>query len=370
MNDKITFQQLAELLSSSTGGSTSTTELFIKELFAIVGKALINGEKVQIKGIGTFMPSMDNSTIEFAPDADLAVSINLPFSCFEAIELDDEMHQALISDETQPKQESEIDETIEVAEPAVIETDEEPIEDGVEWAESTTEKDTEPTHEEASKIQLEEDIADIQTSNVAEIDVDYNTVEQPEVVVEPVEETLETETTHNQQIPDPILDTTETVTEDKHKKSKFAFGIIIGILIGAVIGAMAMFVIGNKLLPSQTNMPNSESEEIIDESVCIAVDTLATDTLKIEPVYENIAVDTVKQTRFLTTMARQYYNQMLYWVYIYEENKEKLGNPNVIKPGTTVVIPDIRKYLKSDTDSVNIEHAKLKAVEIYAPYQK
>jgi penicillin-binding protein 2 len=54
----------------------------------------------------------------------------------------------------------------------------------------------------------------------------------------------------------------------------------------------------------------------------------------------------------------------------YEENKDKLGNPNVIKPGTTVVIPDIRKYLKSDTDSINIEHAKLKAVEIYAPYQK
>ena len=108
----------------------------------------------------------------------------------------------------------------------------------------------------------------------------------------------------------------------------------------------------------------------MDETVSVAIDSLASDTIEVLPVYENIAVDTVKRTRFLTTMARQYYNQMLYWVYIYEENKDKLGNPNVIKPGTTVVIPDIRKYLKNDTDSVNIEQAKLKAVEIYAPYQK
>ena len=368
MNEKITFQQLAELLSSLTGGSVATTKIFIKELFALVSKALINGEKVHIKGIGTFMSSIDNSTVEFAPDADLAESINLPFSCFEAIELEEQMYQELIAEETQPKQESDIEKPIEVADSKAIETEELVVE-YIENTVYSTETEVEPTQD-ASEIQPKEDDAVTQISNEPEIEDENNTDEQSEVVVEPVEETPKTETTENQQNLDSISDVTGTNTEGKPKKPKFAFGIIIGILIGMAIGALAMFVIGNKLFHLQTNIPDNKTEEIVDVPVSVAVDTLVTDSIEIEPVYENIAVDTVKTTRFLTTMARHYYNEMNYWVYIYEENKDKLGNPNKIKPGTSVQIPDIRKYLKSDIDSLNIEQAKLKALEIYAPYQK
>ena len=366
MSNKITFQQLAELLSTSTGGSTSTTELFIKELFALVGKALIKGEKVQIKGIGTFMPSMDNSTIEFAPDNELAESINLPFSCFEAIELDDEMHQTLIDDDSQSEPECEIEETIEIVEPAVVKSNNHLVED-VKSVETTTEIDAGLTQED-SETSSEEENDDSQKSNMTEVDSGNDTKVQLETIAEIAEEATKAETAENQQITDSISEINET--EDKSQKPKFALGLIIGFVIGLILGALAMFVIGNKWLSAQSDKPVAESEGLVDETVSVAIDSLASDTIEVQPVYQNIAVDTVKQTRFLTTMARQYYNQMLYWVYIYEENKDKLGNPNVIKPGTTVVIPDIRKYLKNDTDSVNIEHAKLKAVEIYAPYQK
>ena len=69
-------------------------------------------------------------------------------------------------------------------------------------------------------------------------------------------------------------------------------------------------------------------------------------------------------------MARQYYGEMSFWVYIYEENKDKLNNPNQIKPGTIVNIPDAKKYGIDKNDSLCVERAKLKAIEIYAPYQK
>ena len=187
MNEKITFQQLAELLSSLTGGSVATTEIFIKELFALVSKALINGEKVHIKGIGSFMPSIDNSTVEFAPDADLAESINLPFSCFEAIELEDEMYQELIADESKPKQEPKIGEPVEVAVSEVIETEESIVED-IGDVEYSTETKAGPTQEEVAEKQPEEDV-DSQTSSIVSDASESNTPEQSEDIAETDEET-------------------------------------------------------------------------------------------------------------------------------------------------------------------------------------
>ncbi|MCM1036018.1 MAG: hypothetical protein NC406_01665, partial [Bacteroides sp.] len=55
---------------------------------------------------------------------------------------------------------------------------------------------------------------------------------------------------------------------------------------------------------------------------------------KPEPKY-----DTITSTQFLTTLARKHYGVKNYWIFIYEANPS-LGNPNSIRPGTRVVIPD------------------------------
>ena len=92
MNAIINLQQLSEQISALTGASNSTAELFIKELFATISEALSKGESVSIKGLGTFQVSeYPEKTVLFAPDNDLAESINLPFSCFEAVELQDDI---------------------------------------------------------------------------------------------------------------------------------------------------------------------------------------------------------------------------------------------------------------------------------------
>lgn len=57
-----------------------------------------------------------------------------------------------------------------------------------------------------------------------------------------------------------------------------------------------------------------------------------------------VVTDVITQTEVLTTLAEKYYGSQWFWVYIYEENKSIISNPNNVKPGTRVVIPPAEKY--------------------------
>ena len=54
MNSKITFPELVELVAGKASTSKRVSELFLKELVAIVSQTLTEGESVKIKGLGTF----------------------------------------------------------------------------------------------------------------------------------------------------------------------------------------------------------------------------------------------------------------------------------------------------------------------------
>lgn len=80
--------------------------------------------------------------------------------------------------------------------------------------------------------------------------------------------------------------------------------------------------------------------------------------------------DTISTTRYLTTMAKSHYGNYNLWPYIYEENKAILGHPDRIRPGTPVVIPDLKKYGVDASNPADIEKAKTMGMEIYARYGK
>ena len=67
-------------------------------------------------------------------------------------------------------------------------------------------------------------------------------------------------------------------------------------------------------------------------------------------------------------MARKHYGDKSFWVYIYEENKAIITNPNRIRPGQTVVIPPASKYGIDAHNSESIRRAKDKAAEILKKY--
>lgn len=107
MNSKVTFVELVELMAKASSTTKRVCELFLKELFATVSQALIDGESVKVKGVGTFKvthvkprKSVDVNTgepnqnqgyskITFTPDKLLAETVNQPFAQFETVILDD-----------------------------------------------------------------------------------------------------------------------------------------------------------------------------------------------------------------------------------------------------------------------------------------
>lgn len=50
MNAKITFPDLVDLVAESTRSNRRVSELFLKELFATISQALIDGDNVTVKG--------------------------------------------------------------------------------------------------------------------------------------------------------------------------------------------------------------------------------------------------------------------------------------------------------------------------------
>lgn len=79
--------------------------------------------------------------------------------------------------------------------------------------------------------------------------------------------------------------------------------------------------------------------------------------------------DTITRKRFLTTMAKEHYGNYNLWPFIYDENRDHLGHPDRIKPGTKVVIPPASKYNIDANDPKCVARAKKRGTEIYAKYK-
>lgn len=113
----------------------------------------------------------------------------------------------------------------------------------------------------------------------------------------------------------------------------------------------------NDTAETKESPEESEKEEIQEEKIA---DTPASDIL---------ANDAISTTRYLTTMAKEYYGDFNLWPYIYLENEKHLGHPDRIKPGTKIVVPYLSKYKVNPKNPDDIKKAKELGVEIYARFQ-
>lgn len=67
-------------------------------------------------------------------------------------------------------------------------------------------------------------------------------------------------------------------------------------------------------------------------------------------------------------MARKHYGSKVFWVYIYEENKSKIKNPNRVNVGTVVTIPPASKYGIDAKDPTSVAAANKKAGQILSKF--
>lgn len=107
MNERLTIQNLVDLLVSRHGVPQKDADVFVREFFLLIEQALENDQYVKIKGLGTFKLIGVNSResvnintgerikieghtkISFTPDPSLRDIINRPFSHFETVVLNE-----------------------------------------------------------------------------------------------------------------------------------------------------------------------------------------------------------------------------------------------------------------------------------------
>lgn len=186
----------------------------------------------------------------------------------------------------------------------------------------------------------------------------------------------------------------------------FGWGFLIGILVGLALGACGVYLAIDYIfptMPAQTVVTESETDDadsleaIMAEAAALTAaepkaDTTATAAPAAEqtaqavqapvatpapaseqeskPEPKAVVKDTVRPGYLLNDMAKKHYGNKCFWVYIYEENKAKIANPNRVGPGLVLVIPPAEKYGINASSQSSIKAANEKAGKILTKYPR
>lgn len=104
------------------------------------------------------------------------------------------------------------------------------------------------------------------------------------------------------------------------------------------------------------------------------VPELTTDSVSAFPVQDSTGITTppgpitvtVTSGMTLRHLSGKYYNNKIFWPYIYEENRDKIKNVHTLALGTVLVIPAPEKYGIDPNDPASLAKARKKAAEILA----
>ena len=388
MNEKISFPDLVGLLSSKMNITKKEAETFLKEFFTVSTEVITSGEELRINGLGLFKPiwveargSINIQTgepveipghykLSFIPDKVLREAVNAPFSSFSVEVLND--HVPIEDMTAVPSQ--DIDENNDICNTENVE-----LQDSKEIREK--EEEDEPI-EPANEYIQEDKSVDEESS---ESTVSSQEIEKfQEEIIQPESETK-------------VEEKEEDCYEDYLRKSASrksfwwgvlsAFGIIIICLAGGIffMGNDSPYVVkigeytlslGKQSIDSRpmNNNPESvvlpenkdtlsemEKDSVLKDSV-ISASPLAAPEVK--PV-----IETIRSGVFLTTLARKYFGHKAFWVYIYEENKDVIKNPNQVPIGTRLTIPSASKYDIDANNRTSVEKAKALAAKIQSRYE-
>lgn len=349
--------QLIDALIATDIADSATIRNFIREFTAIIEGTLARGESVSVKGIGTFhaVEVADELYIEFAPDATLAETVNAPFSIFEPVELPDNLTDA----------------DMETAEMACNET--EPASQPCPPPIPPRREPTTPEQAATSPV------SEPAPNPIIEAPVQPEHAEPEHKTAAPGSDNNEPEQAPKNALPTKEIEKIiehERVVEVLDHSSHHTMHIVIASLLSLVAGLAIGYFANNRLNLSHIKNVNIEAEGVnviskteakegksatADSVASVAAghsDSIPADTVSpgqgptaVEPEAKTvetpraaIVTDTVKANRYLTTMARRHYGKKIFWVYIYEENKNIIDDPDHIAPNTVVVIPPAEKY--------------------------
>lgn len=390
MNEKITLQDLVELLSEKNDMTKKNADAFLRCMFDLIEEALTNEKYVKIKGLGTFKltevdsrESMNVNTgerieiqghtkISFTPDTTMKELINKPFSHFETVILNDGVELEDTPFDIEPKVEEMADEMVEkiIEEPQVevepvvevkVEVAEEPVVSPVVDEPIPVEEVSEAVEEEPKEVEA----AVVEEPEVPEPVVIEEKPVEGEEKVEPVEEEIPEEEVS---IPEEKVEVKPEifVPEAPRAENKTTFKVLIGIIVVLLLiilfGVYWIFFRQEKVDTNwEYTAPVKETASVVqvEEQQAVKEDTLlvSEDTMVVQPVQEEqtmvlpedvvyeitgtITTLTLEPGQTLVKLALKYYGSKNFWPYIVEHNPDVIKDADRVPKGATIKIPKL-----------------------------
>lgn len=410
MNNRLSIQDLALILSEQTGKSTEEALRFLQEFIAVVSEGVYNDKLVKVKGLGTFkiirveerasvsvnsgerfvIPSHYKFT--FTPDKELKELVNKPFSLFDTVELNEEVDF------------SDVDVSAETsgAEDAADDSSEEILPDGI--PEQAIEAPQTPEPEVKPEPAVEEEAAPLEEAK-AELkpEAETETMPEPGVEAEP-EPKAEVETTPQEEAkaepkPEEPVSSVSGYKEYRRKRRRSASRkllfpiaclfvvIVLGIVYIVCLSGRTtvnknweppMAEVGNPTPEAGMNPVPADSTGVTPpDSASLAADSVVAEPPLVEenqleetPKSDILALVTIKAGDRLASFAKQYYGHKFFWVYIYQYNQDIISDPNNIPIGTELRIPDPGLYGIDATDRSSIDKAAALQSQILGKFSK
>jgi len=352
---KLTLNMLARQMAADLSVSAADAEAFISAYFAEISETLVSQGAAKAKGLGSFSRTVvdGNPTVDFTPSSEMSGIVNAPFSFFEAVELNDAVTDEMLEAAAEICTESD---TANPHPTAAAEAD---------LPMKTEERCESQSHPEEEKPQAEEIPAD--DTQQPEPTCSECVHEIPVVPLENVA-IAGTDSFDESEIP--------AISSGNSSPGKFrTFGLVASLAACLTIGFFSgMYYESCKTQPSDSRISKETSVTATvaagDTSVIkpaassvVAGDSISTDSRNTATV-----TDTVRVSYYFTHMAKKHYGNKHFWSYIYEENRDKLGHPERVMPGTIVVIPPAEKYDIDASNPQSVSAAKALSYEIYSRF--
>lgn len=402
INEKVTIQDLANLLFEKHGMSKKDAELFIKGMFDLVEEALATEKYVKIKGLGVFkLTEVDSresinvntgerieiqghTKVSFTPDSALKELINKPFSHFETVLL----NEGVQLEDTKVETEEDVNEVVEpkvVEEKIITKVEEErnvPEEECIipteETIVETVAPETEVVKEEVvpeletpapvvnvvteadDSQEVDDKVEDTETVEITELPVPEETISTEEIPEESVQEETKA--------PD-VVEEEPIVSQPTPDKTNRGLVLITILLILIIIGGAYWLF----FRPAD----NGVKEELIEKESIEKIDTIVKEVVEAQPidtvVVEKAATSEEKQPAVVKSeekvaslsdttayvivgtktthtlqngetiirVALKYYGAKNFWPYIAKHNEKTIKNANNVPVGTKLLIPEL-----------------------------
>ena len=155
--------------------------------------------------------------------------------------------------------------------------------------------------------------------------------------------------------------------------SSFLKGLVTGVLATLALGAIVWGAWnGGRNSVLQATQPAQQADTLTEattqarqQPTAKPADTPTADaTARPTASTADVVTDTCTATMYLSKMSTKHYGKPDFWIYIYEENQDKIADPNNVTPGTVVVVPPASKYGIDPNDKSSVDRARRRTYEL------